>query len=171
MLEDITLKLALGAAVVGACAMAGRALAKVDTRRSGMLAEMMDGLQLLRVYMLDELMPLDMALARSQAYVLREVGGSMNGGTAYDAWQDVSRRETARGGKLDSLSADDCEVLDRFFRRLGDSSIEEQRQLFDAAIREIGSLESISRTESAQKNRLFTALGALAGAAVVVGLV
>jgi len=171
MFENIMVKLALGAAIIGACAMAGRSLARVDMRRSGLLAETMDGLQLLRVHMLDDLMPVDTALARSQSYVMNAVGECLDGGSAYDAWQIVSRRETARGGKLDCLTAGDCEVLDRFFLRLGNSSVDEQRLIFDSAIKEMGALESASRTDGVQKNRLYTALGALAGAAAVVGLV
>lgn len=171
MFENITVKLVLGAAVVSACAMTGRALARVDMRRSRILAETMDGLQMLRVHMLDDLMPVDTALARSQSYVLKAIGESLGSGSVFEAWQAVSRRETARGGKLDSLAAGDCEVLDRLFLRLGNTSADEQRLLFEGAIKEIGALESASRGDMAQKNRLYTALGALAGAAAVVGLV
>ena len=171
MFEDITFKIALGMVIIGACALAGRAMARVDRRRAVMLAEIMDGMHMLRVHMLDELMPLQAALEKSQAFVFSETGRQMAGRSAYDTWQELSRRETARGGRLDSLAADECEVLDGFFRILGSSAREEQRQIFDRAIRDIGALESASRTDGLQKNRLYTALGALAGAAAVVGLV
>ena len=171
MFEDVTLKIALGTAMIGACALAGRSLARVDHRRARILAETMDGLQLLRVHMLDELVPLENALARSEAFILAQTGQFMAGRSAYEAWHDVSMRETARGGMLDSLAADDCEAMDRFFVHLGRSSREEQRQVFESAIRELGVLESRARGDGMQKNRLYTALGALAGAAAVVGLV
>ena len=169
--EDIALKLAFGAAIIGACAMAGRSLARVDQRRSKLLADTMDGLQILRIRMLDELMPLEDALTRSETIILSQTGRYMNGRSASDAWKDVQKKETIRGGKMDSLGKDDIAVMDRFFMRLGGSSRDEQRQLFDVAIRELGELENSARCDSMQKNRLYTALGALAGAAAVVGLV
>lgn len=171
MFDDIAYKIAAGAAVIGACAMAGRSLARVDRRRAKLLAETMDGMQLLRIHMLEDLMPLEAALTRSEAFILAQTGLCMDGRSASEAWHDVSCRETARGGGLDSLSHEDCEVMDRFFMRLGDSSRDEQKQVFDCAIRELGELESAARGDGMQKNRLYTALGALAGAAAVVGLV
>ena len=168
---EFTVRLALGAAVIAACAYAGRSLARVDQRRARILAETMDGMQLLRIHMLENLLPLDTALEKSQAFVFRETGRCMDGRSARDAWHDVSCKGTARGGTLDSLTAEDCEVLDRFFMHLGGSSREEQRQVFDVAIRELGALENASRSAGDQKNRLYTALGALAGAATVVALV
>lgn len=170
-MNELTIRLTLGAAVIAACAFAGRSLARVDQRRSRILAETMDGMQLLRIHMLENLLPLETALERSQAFVFHETGSCMDGRSARDAWHDVSCKGTARGGRLDSLTADDCEVLDRFFMNLGGSSREEQRQVFDIAISELGALENASRSSREQKNRLYTALGALAGAATVVALV
>ena len=95
----------------------------------------------------------------------------MKGKSPREAWYEVSCRETARGGRLNSLAAADCEALDRFFMKLGNSSLDEQRMVFDSAIKELGGLEDAARSAGEQKNRLYTALGALAGAAAVVVMI
>jgi len=170
-MDDAVLKLVLSVAAVAACAFAGRALARVDMRRSGILAETMDSLQLLRIHMLDGLMPLSAALKRSEGYILRGTGEMMTDISAAEAWHEFSCRQTARGGKLDSLAPADCDTLDRFFFSLGRSSREEQGRVFETAIKELGELEHSARESGARKHRLYTSLGALAGTALVIMLV
>ena len=58
------LKLALAAVVILCCALAGRAVAAGSLRRSRALRQIMDGLQLLRIHMLDRSLPLPLALGQ-----------------------------------------------------------------------------------------------------------
>ena len=52
---------------------------------------------------------------------------------------------------------------------LGRGGREEQKRLFETALRELGRLEEEAALQGQRQNRLYTSLGALAGAAVAVG--
>lgn len=170
-MDDIGIKLALGCVVMICGALAGRALARANIRRCTLLAETMDAMQLLRIHMLDSLMPLGAALEKSTGYIFQETGRRLAGNSAAEAWRELKAEQHIRGGRLDCLAESDIWALDRFFEMLGASSREEQRQVFETVIKELGALESAARGEGDKKNRLYTALGALAGAAAVVGLI
>lgn len=164
-------RLALGCAVIVFSTMAGRAFAGSNTRRARLLAELMDALQMLRVHMLERLMPLGTALSRSQSQILSEMGAAADSVGAAAAWNDVKSRELRRGGGLDCLSGADIKVLDGLFEALGTTGRSEQRPVIDGAIKELGLLEAEARAGSGEKSRLYTTLGALAGAAVVIGMI
>ena len=165
------IKLALSAAVICFCTMTGRMFAGRNSRRARMLAELMDAIQLLRVHMLDRLLPMKAALERSQSFALNETGAAMDGTSAAAAWQIVKERQLRRGGKLDCLSARDIDVLDKLFESLGTTGISEQRPIIDGTIKELGLLEAAAKAECNEKGRLYTTLGALAGVALVIGLI
>ena len=146
VLSDIALRVMLSGAIIVCCAFAGRTIARVDMRRAKILAETMDSLQLLRIHMLEGMLPLNTALNKSAGYILRSVGEMMADMAAAEAWLELSSRQTSKGGALDCLTSDDCAVLDRFFFILGRSSRNEQQLLFDSAIKELGILENAART-------------------------
>jgi stage III sporulation protein AB len=131
----------------------------------------MDGLQMLKVHMLDRLLPLGAALEKSQSYLLKETGLLMGNCGAREAWQALRSRETRRGGRLDSLTADDLETLDAFFDGLGSAGRSEHKAIFDAAIKALGRLEAGARKDGAERVRLYTTLGALAGVAILIGFI
>lgn len=170
-MDELTIKLAMGGVATICCALAGRSLASRSTRRAALLAETMDAMQLLRVHMLDNLMPLAAALEKSSGRILRELGHLLGGRDSAEAWREFMKRQLTRGGIIDSLTDADIETLTGFFDRLGSSSVDEQRQLFDGAVRELGVLEADARSEGEKRNRLYMSLGALAGAALVVSLI
>ena len=165
------LKLMLSAISILCCALIGRAFANGNVRRARLLAETMDGLQMLKIHMLDRLLPLSAAFEKSQSYLLKETGLLMTGCGAREAWQALRERETKRGGRLDSLSTDDLEALGAFFDGAGSTGRSEHKAIFDAAIKSLGRLESGARKDGAERVRLYTTLGALAGVAAVVGFI
>lgn len=170
-MDDIGIRLALGCVVTVCGALTGRALARANVRRCALLAETMDAMQLLRIHMLDSLTPLESALEKSTGYIFRETGVRMSGSGAAQTWRELKAEERIRGGRLDCLTESDISALDRFFDMLGEGSRNEQRQVFETAIKELGALESAARGEGEKKNRLYAALGALAGAAAAVRLI
>lgn len=165
------LKLILSAIAILCCALIGRAFAKGNVRRARLLTETMDGLKMLKVHMLDRLLPVGAALEKSQSYLLRETGLLMKGCGAGEAWRALRERETKRGGRLDSLSTEDLEALDAFFDGLGSAGRSEHKAIFDAAVKALGRLESAARRDGAERVRLYTTLGALAGVALVIGFI
>lgn len=169
-MDDLSLRLALSLVVIAGCALAGRSVARVDMRRARLIAETMDSLQLLRIHMLDGLMPLRAAMEKTPGTVFVGMRDMPGGGSAREAWAGLKRKEARRGGALDCMGADEREILDRLFESLGETGEEEQRRRFDSAIKELGALEDTLRGEGERRNRLYTTLGALAGAAVAVGL-
>lgn len=171
IMDDIGVKLALGCMVIICGALSGRALARANIRRCALLAETMDAVQLLRIHMLDSLMPLGAALEKSAGYIFQETGRLLADKSAAEAWRELKAAQHIRGGRLDCLAESDISTLDSFFEILGSSSREEQRHVFETVIKELGALESAARGEGEKKNRLYTALGALAGAAAVVGMI
>lgn len=171
MMYDIGVRLALGGVVIICGALAGRALARSNIRRCTLLAETMDAMQLLRIHMLESLMPLGLALEKSTGRIFRETGRRLAGKSAAEAWSELKAEQHIRGGALDCLNQSDIFALDGFFEMLGTSSRDEQRQAFETVIKQLGALESAARGEGEKKNRLYAALGALAGAAAVVGLI
>ena len=167
----MTAKIALCGAVTLLCAMTGKSFAGTNARRAKLLAELMDALQLLKVHMLDRLMPLEAALSLSKSLLLIKVGEHVAKSGAYNAWQTIKSREMKRGGIMDCLSVKDAEVLERLFEALGSSGRNEQRPIIDSAIKELGLLEAQARSESGEKGRLYTILGALAGVAIVIFII
>ena len=163
-------RFALAAVILFCCGMFGKSLVITNRRRAKLLSEWMDGLQMLQVHMLDYLLPIRTALERSQFSVLRALEEQTRVDCVSAGWNRFREAETTRGGKLDCLSETDLTVLNRLFESLGVTAKEEQRQAFAAAIRELGRLESEARGEYQKKGRLYTMIGALAGAAVLIGV-
>lgn len=164
------IRIALGTLILFCGAMFGRNLVSVHQRRARTLSELMDGLQVLQIHMLDHLTPVRTALERSQSGILRALGEQIGSDSAETGWSRFCDTETTRGGRLDSLTETDLEALNRLFRTLGTTAREEQRQAFSAAVRELGRMESEARGDYQKKGRLYTIIGALAGAAVLVGV-
>lgn len=163
------LKLALAAVVILCCALAGRAVAAGSLRRSRALRQIMDGLQLLRIHMLDRSLPLPLALGQVQEPLMQAMAGAVEGKTCAAAWQETQARLCKKGAALDCLTGGDCLVMQNFFSTLGRGGREEQKRLFETALRELGRLEEEATLQGQRQNRLYTSLGALAGAAVAVG--
>ncbi len=167
-MDNIIFKIMLSAVIITSCAFTGSTLSKVDMRRSNILAETMDSLHILRIHMLEGLIPLSAALSKSEGYIMKTTGELMNDKSVSEAWKELSEKQTVRGGRLDSLTPYDRETLDRFFFRLGKTSREEQNKCFDTTIKELGLLENSARVSGLHKQRLYASLGALAGVTVVV---
>ena len=163
------LKLALAAVVILCCALAGRAVAAGSLRRGRALRQIMDSLQLLRIHMLDRSLPLPLAMGQVQDTLMQTMAGALKGGSCSAAWQRTQAQLCKKGAALDCLTGGDCLVLQELFSALGRGGREEQKRLFETALRELGRLEEESVLQGRRQSRLYTSLGALAGAAVAVG--
>ena len=170
-LDKLMLKAFMGGVAALCCALAGRSMAGRGMRRARLIAETMDSLQLLRIHMLDNLMPLQAALEKANGGILRECARLLPGNDTAGAWSELLRSQKRRGGMLDSLTNGDIDALTRFFGRLGATSLDEQKQLFDVMIKEMGMLEAEARSEGDKKNRLYMTLGALTGAALIIAVI
>lgn len=165
------LKLLMSMVVVVGCALIGRAYAGGGARRAQTLSLVMDALQLLRIRMLDRLMPVRQALEGSSCAVFRSVGAGMDGVGAAESWRRVRSEQTKHGTALDSLSEADLCALDALFEGLGISGRTEQEALISNALKSLGRLESEARKSGLDKNRLYTTLGLLAGMALALALI
>lgn len=165
------IRLVMTGAIVVGCTMAGRALSSGQTRRARLLTDVMDAAQILRVHMLDRLLPVNAALSMSASPLLRKLGQEMvSGKCASDAWNALSAREHRHGGLLDSMTGSDMAALSMLFDGLGESGRVEQEKRFQSAIREMGRLEEEARRSGSESARLYTTLGMLTGLALAVGV-
>lgn len=167
----MVLKLSLSAAVILCCAFIGRAFAKTTIRRAQVLLQTVGGLKILEIHTLNNGKQLSDALRKSPSNLLRETGLLMNGCSARSAWDALRTREAKRGGTLDSLASEDFDTLDTFFDGLGSTGSDEQKEIYDAAIKVLDRLEVGARKDGAQRIRLYTTLGVLGGFAIVIGFI
>lgn len=166
------LKAILLTVVLAACACGGRSLCCGMKRRSTMLADLLAGLRVLRLRMLNSMEPIGVLLRKSDAALFKRLGDSLREGTSLQVcWQELRLAEMRRGGMLDSLAADDVELLDDLFRHLGQSGREEQSELFTAVIARMEEACSAAQKRFLDASKTYTALGALMGVALCILLV
>lgn len=164
MLKGLLLSL-----VLAACACAGRALSNGKKRRAELLGELLAGLRVLRLRMLNSMEPLGILLRKSDVQLLRRLGdGLWEGGGLQEGWEQLRREESRRGRGLDALTGGDLSLLDEFFQKLGGSGREEQSELFSQIIARMEEAHSAAKSEYLEAARTFTALGALAGVGVCI---
>jgi stage III sporulation protein AB len=124
-------------------------------RRAAALRQAMDAMQLLRIQMLERLLPLHAALEKS----------------GFEPFHAEAAQLTKRGAMLDCLTADDLNALAQLFDGLGMTSRAEQEVLFSSALREVGRLESEAAKSGAEKGKLYTTLGLLCGLMLAIAFV
>lgn len=158
-------------AAVGA-ALVGRSLGAVPARRARVLREAMDALQILRIQMLERLLPLHAALAQARFEPFRMVGERMAaGGDAAGAWRVLLPTFSRRGGVLDCLAQEDMAALAALFEGLGVGARAEQEALLSKTARELGRLEGEAAKAGAEKGKLYTTLGLLCGLMLAIAFV
>ena len=119
--------------------------------------------------MLFRKLPLETALRESEIALFREIGENMEGAQpASRAWHEVKRHRSARGETMDCLQKEELAVLDAFFDQLGTSGAREQAALVERTLAELDALRQNGTKICAERVRLYTALGALTGAALAI---
>ena len=166
------MRLALLALSAIGAALVGRSFAAACARRSQTLRKCMDALHILRIQMLERLLPLHAALAHARFEPLRQVGERVaSGQDAAGAWRALLPSLRARGGALDCLTEEDAAALTALFDGLGAGTRAEQEALFSAALRELGRLEGEAARSGAEKGKLYTTLGFLCGLMLAIAFV
>lgn len=166
------LKAILLTVILAACACGGRSLCCGMKRRSNMLSDLLAGLRVLRLRMLNSMEPIGVLLRKSDAALLRRLGDCLRDGHGLQAcWQQLRLSESRRGGMLDCLTTDDVAILDDLLRNLGQSGREEQSELFAATIARMEDACSVARQRFLDASKTYTALGALMGVALCILLV
>ena len=157
--------------VLAACACMGRAFSNGRRRRADILGEMLAGMRVLRLRMLNSLEPLGILLRKSDARIFRNLGNSLwEGSSLVECWEKLRSSEVRRGKLLDCIHAEDLLLLDEFFAGLGTSGRDEQNELFSRMIARMEEAHSAARKSFRDANKTYTALGALAGAAICIAI-
>ncbi len=166
------LKAVLLSVVLAACACGGRSLCCGKKRRAAMLADLLAGLRVLRLRMLNSVEPIGVLLRRSDAALLKQLGDSLREGASLKAcWQELRLAQSRRGGMLDSLASDDIAIFDDLLRHLGQSGREEQSELLSTVIARMEEASAAAQKRFQDASKTYTALGALAGVALCILLV
>ena len=166
------MRTALAVLAATLAALIGRSLGAVPARRARVLREAMDALQILRVRMLERLLPLHTALAQSRFEAFRRTGERMAAGEdANGAWRALLPALARRGGPLDCLSREDLAALTALFDGLGMGARAEQEGLLSGTARELGRLEAEAAKYGAEKARLYATLGLLFGLMLAVAFI
>ena len=106
------MRIALALLAAVGSALIGRSIAQGCLRRAAALRQAMDAMQLLRIQMLERLLPLHAALEKSGFEPFRLAGRLLAGGEgAASAWKKAAAQLTKRGATLDCLTADDLAAL------------------------------------------------------------
>jgi len=161
-------RILLCAILVGLCAWAGRSAAMVQVRRARLLKTVLGEMEPLRLRMLSQRLPLKDALSGCVWEEMREMGKEMEQADAVSAWKNVCRKRVSRGEAMDCLEEEELKVLDGFFAGLGESGVRQQEALFENTKTELERILQAASKTCGEKTRLYTALGALAGAALVI---
>ena len=77
-MDDAGLRIMLSAAVIICCSYAGKAVSSRNTRRMKLLANIMDAMQMLRIHMLDNLLPLSAALEKSECILFKNISHALS---------------------------------------------------------------------------------------------
>ena len=155
-----------------ACEGAGRVLSNGKKRRAEVLHELLAGMRVLRLRMLNSMEPVGILLRKSDAALFRELGNSLwEGESLAECWEKKRAEETKRGRMLDSLTEEDMEILNGFFRNLGISGREEQGEMFTSVIARMEEAQSGAKRLFADASKTYTALGALLGVGICIVIV
>ena len=157
-------RVALALCVVLCGALSGRALSDGARRRCDALKGLAEASRRLRVRMTGMFEPVQNALERAENPLFSLVAGAMTGGrSAGEAWAQVRKNATRRGGPADSLTDADREALTRLFDGLGQTGREEQDLLLEGVVEALAALEASARAKLREADRLYGTLGLLIG--------
>ena len=158
--------------ILVSCTGMGRALSLARKRRADMLGDILAAMRVLRLRMLNSMEPVGILLRKSDAALFRELGNSLwEGESLAECWEKKRAEETKRGRMLDSLTEEDMEILDGFFRNLGISGREEQGEMFTSVIARMEEAQSGAKRLFADASKTYTALGALLGVGICIVIV
>lgn len=153
----------------GAC---GRAMAGARRLRHLRLDALTGAVARLSLHMLEGLLPLKEALARTDDPVFAAVSAQLSEGrAARAAWEAAKPALTARGGALAALTDADTAALDRFFEGAGRVGLDEQRLLLEETRAALARQADVARALSRDQSRLYGSLGLLAGLAFSILLI
>jgi len=158
--------------VLISCACIGRAMSNGRKRRANILGELLAGMRVLRLRMLNSLEPLGILLRKSDARLFHKLGNSLwEGSSLMECWEKLRDGETKRGKSMDCLTEEDILILNDFFLKLGGSGRDEQNELFSQIIPRLEEAHSDARRRFADASKTYTALGALAGVGLCIIIV
>lgn len=122
--------------------------------------------RVLRLRMLNSTENVCALLSRSDLQAFRGIGDA--GANPEENWLRQRGALTARGGELDSLSAEDLKALDNLFAHLGKSDRQQQNLLLTDVIAQLEERQLQAKQQLRDSARMSTALGALIGIGVCV---
>jgi len=152
-----------------ACAAAGRSLSNARRRRSELLADILAGMRVLRLRMLNSMEPIGILLRKSDCRIFSSIGNSLREGCSLnECWQEMRETQRRRRGLLSGIAQEEMRLLDDFFRHLGTSGREEQNGLFCSLIPQFEAAQEAAQKRYMDASRLYTGLGALIGVGICI---
>ena len=165
----MTVRIMLSVALIGMCTWAGRSAAMVQVRRIRFLDAVLKEMEMLKNRMLLQRLPLGEAFLHSNWSVFSEMGKEMGEDDALHAWGIVFGKRVC-GADIACIEEEELHALEAFFSQLGSSGVREQETLFEGTRTELEKIRQGAGKVCSEKMRLYTALGALTGAALVIML-
>ena len=133
-----------------------------------MLADILAGMRVLRLRMLNSMEPIGILLRKSECRLFSSIGNNLREGCSLNrCWMEIRETEAHRG-KLSGLNHDELCLLDDFFQHLGTSGREEQNALFSGLIPQLEDAQVSAQKRYRESSRLYTALGALIGVGICI---
>ena len=108
------------------------------------------------------------ALNETESGLFHDVAAQTERFSLAAAWKSVRAAAVKRGGALDSLEPADLGILDSLFSALGATGREDQRRLLEGSATALQQQAEAAQARLGEKGRLYTTLGLLAGAALVM---
>ena len=158
------MRFVLALCMVAGCTLCGSAMAGAMRRRVRLLEEIIRGLKVLRLHMINMFEPVQSALKASGSAVLEALGEQMTPGvSASEAWARVRQTGCRRGGRIDALAPEDLRTRVELFDQLGESGRDQQDLLLNGACAALDRQLEQARKRTAEAARLYISLGALTG--------
>ena len=152
-----------------ACAAAGRLFSNVRKKRSEALTQILGGMRVLRIRVLNSAEPVSVLMRKSDLPMFYNLGQKIGEGmTAAEGWDSL---KAGAAGELECLTAADIAVLDDFFAGLGRSGRDEQDSLFSMSVARLEEALSQAKSRYQESSKTFAALGALVGIAICIMIV
>ena len=162
------LRVLLALVAIGSGAMIGYVCAAPFYRRARTLRQLQSAVLRLNSLMLEAGESAVRALNETESGLFHDVAAQTERFSLAAAWKSVRTAAVKRGGALDSLEPADLGILDSLFSALGATGRKDQRRLLEGSATALQQQAEAAQARLGEKGRLYTTLGLLAGAALVM---
>jgi len=167
----MAVRIMLVCALAFSAMLAGRSFALAGIQRADTIRQLMDDLQMLRIYTVERLLPVSGALMEMKSAVFRMTGERMQRDAALSlksAWEGTIQEKLGAESAVIKIGEDAEREISALFEAVEALPRRDHDAAYSASIARLGKYEEQERKNGREKMKLYASLGALAGLAAGV---